>query len=358
MTPSMIERARHNAAKGNYGNVEFHLATIDRLPLPDNSVDCVISNCVINLAPDKPAVFREIFRVLKPGGRLAASDIALKKDLPAEITNSIAAYVGCIAGAIHVADYQTQLQAAGFDSVAVIDSGKDLNAYAKVENQSGCCSPAMDETSSPFKIASSGCCGGKSTELHTDLKMLLDNYDVNDAAASVRVFALKPAHSGATFIRASRPEDRPFIDALLQTENLPLTGLDRAQGWVAEFGGQIIGHIALEGVKDAVVLRSLVVTPARRGKGLARRLLAQAECAAGSRVVALRTKTVGPWIERLGYCRIDSIQLPKSLLDTSEFSGTLCSGFPIYLKGGAVTLPQTHKSNSCCGKQSAEKCRD
>lgn len=197
MTPAMIERARENAAKGGYGNVEFHLATIDHLPLADNSADCVISNCVINLAPDKPAVFREIFRVLKPGGRLAVSDIALKGELPREVASSIAAYAGCIAGAILIDDYRAGLVDAGFAAVTVIDSGKDLNAYAKVENQIGCCSPAMEQADSPFKIASTGCCGGgaSSSDLHSDLKRLLENYDINSAAASVRVFALKPLAS-------------------------------------------------------------------------------------------------------------------------------------------------------------------
>ena len=124
-------------------NVEFHQATIDKLPLPDASVDCVISNCVINLAPDKQAVFREIVRVLKPGGRLAVSDIALKKPLPPEIGNDLMAYVGCIAGAILIEEYRNGLIEAGFAHVDIIDTGADLNAYAKVENQSGCCSPPM-----------------------------------------------------------------------------------------------------------------------------------------------------------------------------------------------------------------------
>src|SRR5512141_3132218 len=106
MTPEMIDRARAGAAMTGLKNVDFHLATIDKLPLPDNSVDCVISNCVINLAPDKPAVFREIARVLKPGGRLAVSDMALKKELPAELGNDLMAYVGCIAGAILIEDYR------------------------------------------------------------------------------------------------------------------------------------------------------------------------------------------------------------------------------------------------------------
>ena len=140
MTSEMLELARRNAAKADGGkpvaNVEFHQATIDKLPLPDASVDCVISNCVINLAPDKPAVFREIVRVLKPGGRLAVSDIALKKPLPPEIAGDLMAYVGCIAGAIPIAHYHDQLIEAGFLQVDIIESGTDLNAYAKIENQS------------------------------------------------------------------------------------------------------------------------------------------------------------------------------------------------------------------------------
>src|SRR4051794_10364944 len=161
MTDEMIALARRNAEKAGLPNVEFHLATIDRLPLPDASADCVISNCVINLAPDKPAVFREIARVLRPGGRLAVSDIALKRELPEEVAKSMAAYVGCIGGAIKIDDYRNGLLAAGFGHVEIVDSGADLNAYAKVENQAGCCSPAMN-SGSPFQVMDETCCAPQS----------------------------------------------------------------------------------------------------------------------------------------------------------------------------------------------------
>lgn len=193
MTQEMIDRARQNAVKGGYANVEFFLAMIDALPLEAGTVDCMISNCVLNLAPDKPAVFCEIFRVLKPGGRLAISDIALKQTLPAELKQSVAAYSGCIAGAMPLEKYRQGLRDAGFWQVEIVDSGKDLNAYAKVENQAGCCSPAM-QTDSPFAIAQSSCCcsSGAASAVHEDLKSLLERYDVNQYAASVRVFAVKP----------------------------------------------------------------------------------------------------------------------------------------------------------------------
>jgi SAM-dependent methyltransferase len=235
MTPEMIELARRNAGRREGGapaNVEFHLATIDNIPLPDAVADCVISNCVINLAPDKRAVFREIARVLKPGGRLAVSDIALKRELPEEIARDVAAYTGCIAGAITIDEYRRGLAEAGFAEVAVVDSGADLNAYSQVEGQPGCCSPvATEETAAagdtekaetkslpvadaaaccapaatgetkrddaPAERIASGsysCCGPAADgDAHGDLSELLARHNVNDYAASVKVFAVKPA---------------------------------------------------------------------------------------------------------------------------------------------------------------------
>jgi arsenite methyltransferase len=197
MTPEMIARAKKNAerdADGNpYTNVEFHLATIDRLPLEDSSVDCVISNCVINLAEDKPAVFREIARVLKPGGRLAVSDIALKKALPPEMTKDAAAYIGCLAGAIFVDEYREGLRAAGFSAVEVVDTKADLNAYAAVEGQSVCCSPTAATSTNGLTVVSEGCCSPAmdGAVVHEGLSRWLAEYDVNEFAASVKVFGVK-----------------------------------------------------------------------------------------------------------------------------------------------------------------------
>lgn len=120
MTAEMIERARDNARKGNYANVEFRLGEIEHLPVADNFADVLISNCVINLSPDKALVFREAFRVLKPGGRLMISDIVLLAELPEPIRQSIDAYVGCVAGALLKGEYIEKIKAAGFQSVEVV----------------------------------------------------------------------------------------------------------------------------------------------------------------------------------------------------------------------------------------------
>ncbi len=121
MTPEMIDKARQNARKGNYDNVEFRLGEIENLPVADNEVDMVISNCVINLSPDKPRVFKEAFRALKPGGRLMVSDMVLLRELPEEIKNSVAAYVGCLAGAVMKDRYLEAVREAGFLKTEILE---------------------------------------------------------------------------------------------------------------------------------------------------------------------------------------------------------------------------------------------
>lgn len=121
MTPEMLSKARRNIPvyreRSGLDNVEFRLGEIEHLPLPDNSVDCIISNCVINLSPDKPAVWREIARVLKPGGRVAVSDLALLRPLPEEIGKKVEALIGCVAGAVLVEDTARMAQEAGLSQI-------------------------------------------------------------------------------------------------------------------------------------------------------------------------------------------------------------------------------------------------
>lgn len=120
MTPEMVVKARANAKKGNYTNVEFRLGEIEKLPVEDSSVDIIISNCVINLSPDKESVFKEAFRVLKTGGRIMVSDLVLVKELPEKIKKSIEAYVGCLAGATMKDKYIDYIKEAGFQDIKII----------------------------------------------------------------------------------------------------------------------------------------------------------------------------------------------------------------------------------------------
>ncbi len=167
MTPEMIEKARENARRGRYENVEFRLGEIENLPVADNSCDIVISNCVINLSPDKERVFAEAFRVLKPGGRLMISDIVLLRELPDFIKNSIEAYIGCLSGAIMKDEYIKTIEKAGFQDVRIID-----------------------ETSFPIKCMAND---PTAKAIMENLKMPSEKMrDIANMVISIKVFGVKP----------------------------------------------------------------------------------------------------------------------------------------------------------------------
>jgi ubiquinone/menaquinone biosynthesis C-methylase UbiE len=128
MTPEMISKARENTQEAGFDNVEFRLGEIEALPVADDSVDVIISNCVINLSPEKPKVFEEAFRVLRPGGRLAVTDIVATAQLPEKVRNDLELYAGCVAGAAEITELESALKKAGFADIRIrpVDGSKEL----------------------------------------------------------------------------------------------------------------------------------------------------------------------------------------------------------------------------------------
>ena len=173
-------------------------------------------------------------------------------------------------------------------------------------------------------------------------------------------------------LRKRQPEDSPAVARLLAAVDLPADGLDRTEGWVIEEGQDILGHVAVERTPEVAVIRSLVVAPRAQGRGLARQLMDVAEAHGGHRQLALRTESIGAWVERRGYLRSTVAQLPPSVRTTTQFEGELCSSYPVYAKaapGGAGALdPETIKTavrrrygaiaaqgGSCCSPSTASK---
>ncbi len=169
MTPEMIDRARENAQKGEFENVEFRLGEIENLPVANCTGDVIISNCVINLSPDKKRVFQEAYRVLKPGGRLMVSDIVLLKELPVEIKKSAAAYVGCLSGAIMKEDYLTAIRQAGFKKIKIL---KEMHFPIKYMSNDPTAEAVLEKTNISRR----------------------DIEEIGDTAASVSVYGEKPHH--------------------------------------------------------------------------------------------------------------------------------------------------------------------
>ena len=185
MTAEMLEKARANQAKLGFKNVEFRLGEIEHLPVADGTVDVIISNCVVNLSPDKPQVFREAYRVLKPGGRLALSDIVTDGPLPQEIKDSLSAWAGCVAGALDVKEYIADLQAAGFSKVDVTPVYFDqetVDEYLKQASDSSCCAPSQ-------KVVMSD--GVRATVVELKEPVELGTRPIREAVFSAKITAYK-----------------------------------------------------------------------------------------------------------------------------------------------------------------------
>lgn len=222
MNKNMVDKANANKAHTNASNVQFIESAITSIPLPDNTADCIISNCVINLVPaaEKQLAFNEMFRLLNPGGRVAISDILARKEFTEEMKKSIALYVGCIAGASQVSDYEAFLKNAGFNDVLIVDSKNDLNVYCtaaeaktsccgidtveeeeeapsccSTEAKESCCKP--EEKESCCGADSSTCaCQNQPSSMASEAETLaarLGITDFNEWAGSFQVYAVKPA---------------------------------------------------------------------------------------------------------------------------------------------------------------------
>lgn len=170
MTPEMIEKARENASNGGYTNVEFKLGDIEEIPIADASIDVVISNCVINLVPSKDKVFREIFRILKNGGRFIISDMVLLENIPDKIKESAGAYIGCISGAILKKDYLDTIKNSGFEDVEI-----------------------MEETNYPFELIIAMVSPDEITAILKDLDISMEEArEIAESVISIEVSGIKP----------------------------------------------------------------------------------------------------------------------------------------------------------------------
>ncbi len=309
MTPEMIERARVNAREAGAANVEFRLGEAEKMPVEDASVDWVISNCVINLSPEKLAVFREIARVLKPGGRISISDI-VAEDLPPAIRVSRDAWTGCLAGAISESAYIQGLEAAGLTSVRatsrlVYDAGQLEGLFG----DSACGMP-------------SGTCGDPAVMAKA----------VAGRIWSARFDGVKPypaSVASAISIGPAQKGDLPAIQTLLTDADLPADVETHLPHFlVARHQEKAVGCVGMESCGRDALFRSLAVVPEYRGLGLGRRLyeaLVELARREGVERAYLLTKTIARLAEAWGFRRIDRDQIPRAIQQTSEFRGGCCA---------------------------------
>ncbi|HUW65831.1 MAG TPA: arsenic resistance N-acetyltransferase ArsN2 [Spirochaetia bacterium] len=307
MTDEMLAQARANQAGAGVTNVEFLKGYLEDIPLPDNSVDVIISNCVVNLSADKDRVLREAYRVLKPGGRLAVSDIVLTRPLPPQVLRNLAAWAGCVAGALMDKAYRAKLAEAGFSAVEV----QTTRVY---------------DLNTPAAAMLAGLSAAEAAEW-------------NGSITSAFVRARKPARilkAGTDYqVRRAGPGDLVAIMELLQACALPTAGVRENihHYWVADHDG-VVGVIGMEQSGRSVLLRSLAVNAAWRKAGLGSALVDRALQEVredGGQAVYLLTTTAAKYMERRGFVMIERREVPEVLLQNSVLDG-ICPSSSICLK--------------------------
>lgn len=309
MTEEMLEAARENQRKAGIDNACFLKGEMENIPLPENAVDVVISNCVINLSADKGKVFEECFRVLKPGGRFAVADIVLLKELPEKLQKDITAWAGCVAGALSALEYEQKLADAGFTDVTV----ETTRVYD------------FTETASEMFAALS----------QEELLQL------EGAVASCFIRAKKPKHvrrKDVDFkIRKANLADWPQVYKLLLQAKLPTAG---AKAHLKDFlvavldSGQFAGVIGMEREGRYGMLRSLAVKPECQKGGIAAELVREAVATARAlemEELYLMTQTADRYLQNFGFEVISRSQIPEVLLEKSELN-TACSARSICMK--------------------------
>lgn len=288
MTEEMLTVARRNAERAGAANVEFRRGEIEALPLSDASVDVIISNCVINLSPDKDAVLREAFRVLKPGGRFAVSDTVFLGDpgrIPADLRNSMEGWGACVTGALERQDYLDRLTRAGFTAV-----GCDVTREYDVASLDG-----------------------------------WEHWPADVTLTSAFVHARKP-DCGDPVLRPAAAEDLPAALRLLTEAALPTDGLsDQFPGQyvVAAVGGRPIAVAGVERYCNAGLLRSAVIDELWRGHRLGTRLVEERLCfarRAGLTDIYLLTTTAAPFFAKIGFSSLARSAAPAELRSAPEFS--------------------------------------
>ena len=300
MTSEMLRRAEANAAAAGFTNVEFRLGEAERLPVADTSVDWIISNCVINLSPDKPAVFREMHRVLREGGRLLVADV-VAEELPEPVRADLTAWSSCLAGAISEREYVAGLEAAGFVDVRVVsrlpyEAGQIAALAGVPEAACGC-----------------GAASGVQAE------------DLAGKVWSASFAARRPGGAAGIIIGAAGAADLPAILALLEEARLPTAGVAEhlEEFLVAEEAGQVAGAVGMEQAGEVVLFRSLVVRPDARRRGIGQRLFRALEAVArarGAKRAYLLTETIETRCRAWGFTRVPRETVPAALRSSPEFT--------------------------------------